>query len=234
MAATDKVSENAPPVAPWRAQGFGRKNVKSIKDPLIEPLWIGDRRLARITVDGIQLFNERGEPVEARGADEPDVVAALLVAALADDIVIDGYLTRQAIPEQLVDYRLAAPIPTAGQMASQIFVGRGLKSRAMQQVEEKEKAAPQGRLAFVAIDILSLDGQLLYDIPQLERKRLLESVLAEGDIVRRSAYVRLPIDPWLASWRAVGFSRIAFKSANGRYQPGAASDDWATVQIPAT
>jgi hypothetical protein len=234
MASTTKVTDTAPDAAPRKAQGFGRKNVKSIKDPIIEPLWTGDRRIARITVDAVQLYDEVGKPVEPRGDDEPAVVEALLRAALADEIVIDGYLTRQAIPDNLVDYRLAAPIPTAGQMASQIFVGRGLKSRAMMQVEAKEDPGPQGRLAFVAIDILSLDGQLLYEIPQLERKRLLESVLAEGDIVRRSAYVRLPVDPWLASWRAVGFSRIAFKAANGRYQPGAASDDWATVQIPAT
>jgi ATP-dependent DNA ligase len=209
MTATDKT--------PWRAQGFGRRNVKSIRDPIIEPLWQGDRRLARITVDGVELYNELGEPVEPLAPDLSGIVDALAGAALADEIVVDGYLTRQAIPENLPDFRLAATIPTAGQMATQIFVGRGLKSRAMRQVEEMEKPGPQGTLAFVAIDLLSLDGQLLLDIPLLERKRLLESVLAEGDLVS-----------------AVGFSSIAYKSANGRYQPGAASDDWAIVHIPAT
>lgn len=234
MAATDKVTEGSREPSPWRAQGFGRKNVKSIKDPIIEPLWQGDRRLARITVGGLELFDELGQPVEPRGTDEPTVFEALVRAALADEVVLDGYLTRQAIPDKMPDYRLSSPIPSAGEMASQMFVGRSRKSRAMQQIDAKEKARPLGRLAFVAIDILSLDGQVLFDIPQLERKRLLESALAEGDIVRRSAFVRLPIDPWLASWRAVGFSRIAFKAANSRYQPGAASDDWAIVQIPAT
>ena len=119
-------------------------------------------------------------------------------------------------------------------MAQQIFIGKGLKSRVNKPIEEMEarRRQPDTPLAFVAIDLIALDGQWLLDIPLLERKRLLESVLEEGDRVRRSAFVRLPVDPWLASWRSLGFSELAYKAANGRYQPGARNDDWAIARIP--
>jgi bifunctional non-homologous end joining protein LigD len=122
-------------------------------------------------------------------------------------------------------------------MASQILIGRGLKSRAMRPIEEAESkldAPPDHPLAFVAIDLLSLDGQSMLDIPLLERKRLLESVLTESNLVRRSAFVRPPVDPWLASWRSMGFRELAYKAANGRYVQGQVNDDWALVRIPTT
>ena len=87
-------------------------------------------------------------------------------------------------------------------------------------------------MAFVAIDMLWLDGEPLFDVPLLERKRLLESVLAETDLIRVGQYVRPPIDTWIGSWRALGFSGMTFKAANGRYRPGTTAKDWATASMP--
>ena len=216
-------------VAPLRPQAFGRRNAKQISDPIIEPLWRGERVLVEIANGQVTLRDEAGEEIET----EPIIVAQLEQGAGAESIVIDGYLTHQAT-QSGEGLRFGAEAPTAGQMASQMFIGRGLKSRSMRPVEEMEarRKQPDTPLAFVAIDLIALDGQLLFDIPLLERKRLLESVLAEGDRVRRSAYVRPPVDPWLASWRALGFSELAYKSANGRYRPGSRNDDWAIARIP--
>jgi ATP-dependent DNA ligase len=50
--------------------------------------------------------------------------------------------------------------------------------------------------------------------------------------VRRGVYVRAPVNPWLGSWRALGFSGIVFKAANGRYQPGGVKDDWVQMSMP--
>jgi hypothetical protein len=58
-------------------------------------------------------------------------------------------------------------------------------------------------------------------------------VLEQGQLVRVGAYVRPPIDTWLATWRALGFGALAFKASNSRYRPGRANDDWSTAQIPA-
>ena len=46
------------------------------------------------------------------------------------------------------------------------------------------------RHAFVATDLLWIDGQPIDDVPLLERKRLLEAVLDESYLVRVSAFVR--------------------------------------------
>ena len=216
-------------VATLRPAAFGRRNVKEIRDPIIEPMWRGERVLIEIARGRVTLRDEAGEEVET----EPIIVAQLEQSAGAESIVIDGYLTHQAT-QSGEGLRFGAEAPTASQMASQMFLGRGLKSRTMRPIEELEarRKQPDTPLAFVAIDLLALDGQWLFDIPLLERKRLLESVLAEADRVRRSAYVRLPVDPWLASWRALGFGELAYKAANGRYQPGSRNDDWAIARIP--
>ena len=212
-----------------RPQAFGRRNPRDIRDPIIEPMWRGDRVLVRLDRGQVTLRDEMGEEVET----EPIIVAQLEQGAGAESAVFDGYLTHQAT-QTGEGVRFGADAPTAGQMAAQMFVGKGLKSRSMKPIEELEarRRQPDTPLAFVAIDLIALDGQWLFDIPLLERKRLLESVLAEHDRVRRSAYVRPPVDPWLASWRSLGFSELAYKAANGRYQPGARNDDWAIARIP--
>ena len=72
----------------------------------------------------------------------------------------------------------------------------------------------------------------LLDIPLLERRRLLEIVLDESDNVRVGAYVRPPIDTWVASWRAQGFEGLTFKAANSRYRPGEANPEWVVSGMP--
>ncbi len=84
----------------------------------------------------------------------------------------------------------------------------------------------------MAIDLLVVDDEEILDVPLLERKRVLESVLEENRLVRRGIYVRPPLDAWLISWRSIGFQTVAYKAANGRYQPGLDNDGWATAKIP--
>ena len=222
MKATDTVT--------WRPQAFGRRNVKEIEDPLVEPMWVGDRVIVQVTSNDAQVTDVEGKPVTK---DLEDILPQLLASVQADHLVLDGYLTRQATPAAGTVYLVGSVMPTAGQMTSQMLIGRGLRSKALTRLEEKEREIDSGNpLAFVAVDLLSLDGQSLVDIPLLERKRLLESVLAEADLIRRGIYIRLPVDAWLASWRSVGFGELAYKAANGRYLPGETNDTWALVRIP--
>jgi ATP-dependent DNA ligase len=85
---------------------------------------------------------------------------------------------------------------------------------------------------FVAVDLLELDGESLLDVPLLERKRLLDSILRESENVRLTPIVRAPAAPWYSQWRGVGFTEMAFKAANSRYTPGVVSRDWAITRIP--
>lgn len=195
-------------------------------------MWRGDRVIVTVTGDDIAVLDTEG--AEFAGELDP-IVEGLRSGVLADDVVLDGYLTHQATPAVGTVYLVGAELPTAGQMTSQMLVGRGLTARAMTKLDLDEPAADrQNPLAFVAVDLIVVDGQPLLDIPLLERKRLLESVLREGDVVRRGAYIRPPVDTWLASWRSLGFRELAYKGANSRYIPGAINDSWAIAKIPTT
>jgi ATP-dependent DNA ligase len=128
-------------------------------------------------------------------------------------------------------------LPSASQLASRPLLGiRRTRADTVTKAMEAARAArtfgPDDTVTFVAIDLLWLDGESLLDIPLLERRRLLESVLAESDLVRRGVFVRPPIEAWVGSWRALGFDGLSYRAANSRYQPGRASEEWASAPMP--
>jgi bifunctional non-homologous end joining protein LigD len=94
-----------------------------------------------------------------------------------------------------------------------------------------EASDPGERAAFVAIDLLELDGDSLLDVPFQERRRLLESVVDEAIGVRVSRMVKQPIGGWLAGWRENGFTHYLARHQNARYRPGERSDDWLRIPI---
>ncbi len=224
----------------WRPQGFGiRHRARDIPDPIIEPLWPGIRVLVHLGGGSIEIDDELGEPI----ADQLEpleveqlhaIEASLREQLLAESAVFDGYLTAQAT-RPTVGAAITPPEgPSATDMAGQMLMGSALRPRGPRgaEIDPTPAADLAGTLAFVAVDLLALDGDPLLDVPLLERKRLLESALNESELVRRSAYVRPPIDTWLVSWRALGFSALAYKAANSRYEPGEPNDGWATAAIP--
>jgi ATP dependent DNA ligase domain len=216
-----------------RPQAFGNVAPNRVSDPIVEPLWSGVRVLAAVEGNGSGLFDIDGDPV----VDYPAVESSLRDSGSADEIVVDGYLTKQAAHDGTGTMIGAEPMPSTGAMLTQGLVG-SRRNRAAEHTDrlEREREArtfgPDDVIVFVAIDLLYLDGESLLDIPLLERKRLLEAVLAESDLVRRGAYVRPPIDTWVNSWRALGFAGLTYKAANGRYRPGGTKDDWATAPMP--
>jgi len=213
---------------------FGLQDPKRIRDPLCEPLWSGRRVLAEVAGDRVTLRDEEGHVMS--GYDR--LRAALIAATYATDAVIDGYL----LPAPLRNTVGAeAPLgmgttPTAGQMGRQMLLGGGGTNKRR---EERELAAarevdlpPDAPTAMIAIDLLWLDGQALVDVPLLERKRLLDGVLVDHELVRRTVLVRPPVEAWYAQWLALGFREYALKAANSRYVPGGASEHWTTAPIP--
>ena len=93
---------------------------------------------------------------------------------------------------------------------------------------------PTMPVAFVAVDLLEIDGSRLLDIPLLERKRLLDGALRPSELVRITPFVRPPIGTFLATWRGLGFHALVYKAANSRYTPNARNDDWSVVSMPIT
>lgn len=212
----------------WRPQAFGNKRAQQIRDPIIEPLWDGDRVLVHVGPDGVEIVDIEGIAVDA----VPEIAAAVAASVRAERLVLDGYLTPQASRSGEGAIVGEVSVPTATQMTAQIFLGRVRERKRELQDAPPPEVRPGDVLVFVAVDLIALDGEPLLDVPLLERKRLLESVLEEGPLVRRGLYVRPPVGAWVGSWRAQGFREMAFKEANGRYRPGEKSPGWAASQIP--
>jgi hypothetical protein len=230
MLASDAVAA----ASTWRLQLFGDKRAATIADPIIEPLWTGPRVLALVDGETVRLTDAEGDAIEGH----EDVVAALREAAGGATVVLEAFLTPEPIqtPSGIAG-RDIVTVPKPGQAMTQMIVGvRGeRKERLARQQDEARQRTIEGaddRLALVAVDLLWLDDESLCDVPLLERKRILESVLAESDLVRVGIHVKPPIDTWLGSWRAFGFRRLAYKSANSRYVPGQKNQEWALAEIP--
>jgi hypothetical protein len=230
MIATDVRSA----AASWRPQLFGDKRAASIPDPLIEPLWTGPRILVLIDGSTVRLIDDEGRPIE----DHPEIVDALRESAGGPTALLEAFLTPEPIQTiAAIANRESLTTPKLSDTMTQMIVGaRGnRKDRLAMQKEEDRRRTVEGtddRVALVAVDLLWLDDDPLFDVPLLERKRILESVLVETDLIRVGIHVRPPIDAWLGSWRSFGFRRLAFKAANSRYIPGHKNPEWATAAIP--
>ncbi len=215
--------------APMRA--YRGRRTFDIRDPLLEPLWSGTRALAHLSTGPeaeppvtVALIEETGVDV-APGL--PLLAAAMGDAFMALDAIVDGVISRQV----MLDGVGAAAIPEVHSRPTQMFLRSSIdfdvKAR---NVIDRVDAEAEKIDGFVAVDLLALDGTDLLDVPLLERKRLLESIIAPGPLVRLSGHVRPPIDSWIATWKAMGLRGGILKSANSRYHPNDDTIEWRIVE----
>ena len=228
-------SDPASAAATWRPQRFGDRRANAIDDPVIEPLWTGPRLIAFVDGGTVQLTEASGEPVEGHD----DIRAALLEATAGATALIEAFLTPEPIQgPAMIAGRDTVTMPKPGQAMTQMIIGtRGeRKARLEKRQDEARRRTIEGTedgVALVAVDLLWIDDDSLCDVPLLERKRLLESVVEENHLVRVGIHVKPPIDAWVGSWRTFGFRRLSYKAANSRYVPGEKSQEWALAEIPA-
>jgi ATP-dependent DNA ligase len=202
-----------------------------VKDPIVEPLWSGTRALVHLTVRPeaeppatVAIIEETGLDL----ADElPELAAALAAGVLALEAIVDGVITRQLT----LDGVGAAAIPEIRSRPTEMFVRSNLDFdiSARGAIEDLARTA-EPIDGFVAVDLLRIDGADLLDVPLLERKRLLESVIAPGPLLRLSAHVRPPHDPWIATWKSMGLRGGILKAANSRYHPNDDTIEWQVVE----
>lgn len=209
--------------------------VRRIADPVVEPLWEGLRVVVAASA-GQAVMVEAGEPVEAH----PEVVEAFAAAtdATCDGIVAEAWLTRQVATGDVGVYTgLGTEVPGASAYLGRVLLGsRAVRIRETTERLEAGQAAreigAEDPVNLVVVDLLWLDGAWLLDVPLQERKRILESVVPTGELVRPGIHVRPPVDTWVGSWRAQGFKGLTYRAANSRYRPGTAAADWATTPMP--
>lgn len=212
---------------------YGRAHARNIRNGIWEPLWAGRRALLDVFDGDVGIRDEVGDPVD--GFDL--LRAAVLEAALARELVLDGYLMPAPLQDTagLDSVPGIESIPSAAEMGRQFLVGgSGQGRRAEIEADRSRRVEVRSKspTAFVAVDLLWLDGEPIIEVPLAERKRLLDAVLLDGEIVRRTVAVREPVEAWYAQWRALGFREVAVKGANSRYTPGRPHPEWATALIP--
>ena len=216
----------------WRPQRFGRRSAAHVVDPLVEPVWDGIRVLAHATSQMTRFVEDDGT-----SRPWPDVTRHMADALSAQNAIFDGYLTPHTDAGDTGAFlSLDYEAPRLSDMGRRLFgFGNDRKRKELEALEAVERPRPlpiDATIEFVAVDLLSLDGETLLDIPLLERKRLLDGVLGDAPLVRRGIHVRPPIGMWVATWKSLGFRAIAYKGANSRYVPGRRNDDWALAPIP--
>jgi len=200
-----------------------------IVDPVVEPFWSGERVLVHMSAGGSG--TSAGPSVALLAADgldladdEPSLTAAIGAAILALDAVVDGVISLQVA----LDGVGAAAIPELRDRPGLLRnrVDLDVQPRGPELVSAAEEAVP----GFVAVDLLRVDGTSLLDVPLLERKRLLESVVQPGGPVMTSVYSRPPVETWVATWKSMGLRGGMLKAANSRYVPGDDSIEWRVVE----
>ncbi len=227
------VSAGLAATADWRPMAFGKAHPSEIADPLYEPHWPGRRAL-------VEISSAHATIRDAALGDRPAVAAlraALVAASRADLLLVDGYLVPAPFPGVAgsVARPLAGMTISSSQMLRQALLGNALRIRHADRAEEADPRwtlAPDASIAFAAVDVLWIGGESLVSIPLGERKRLLEDVLADGELVQRTLPVRAPAERWFSRWRALGFHEMAVKAANSRYAPGEVNPDWTIAPIP--
>ena len=212
----------------WRpTEPHAKSRPSEIRDPILEPRWSGRRVLAHFDLERhgrqadpwLLLLDEHGQDATDS---EPEAARALAAAILSVDAVIDGYLTDEAT-------RSGEGALTTTAIQTSRF-GTFVRAPELEVAEHVPSAnEPPPRIAFVAIDLLRVDGQSLLDVPLLERKRILDGLIRQSELVRVTPYTRPPIRSWLTTWKAAGFEGAVLKAANSRYVPSSVTDQWTVV-----
>ena len=215
-----------------RPQRYGFGSTDEVINPIVEPQWAGIRVLVGVDDGLVALRDEDGEPFTER----PMVDLAVGRAVRAQAAILDGFLTKQPTANVVYDTP-KADVPTIGQFMAKPFIGirRDHQKEAAEEQEHLVEAATfrdDEMVAFVATDLLWLDGDSLLGVPLLERKRLLESVIEPAELVRVGQYVRPPLQTWISTWRRFGFIGVSYRAANSRYHPGEERPDWTLIPMP--
>lgn len=203
MAGVHPVGAGAPRLAPMLAGGNG---VPPDADAYqLEPKLDGQRMMAIVEDGALTLINRRGGEATATFPE----VAGLAAAVAPHAAVLDGEVVA---------------FDAAGRTSFQLLQRR------------MHVALPPARLldgvpaVFVAFDLLWLDGELLVDRPQEDRRRLLEGLGFRGPAWQIVPIIDATPEEALQACGNLGLEGFMAKRRDGRYQPGRRSAVWCKVK----
>jgi ATP-dependent DNA ligase len=185
-----------PPIEPMLAKAVDQ--LPRDGSYLYEPKWDGFRAIVFKRHDTLFIQSRDLRPLDRYFPELHDA----LVAALPSDCVVDGEIV--------------------------IATARGLDFDALQlrlhPAESRvRKLAGETPSSFVAFDLLALDGRDLRNVPQDERRTLLERALETcAAPIHLTPMTRDPdvATDWLARFEGAGLDGVVAKPENGSYLPG--------------
>jgi bifunctional non-homologous end joining protein LigD len=86
-------------------------------------------------------------------------------------------------------------------------------------------------VSLLLFDVLWLDGELLIDEPQRQRRQRLDSLAVNRPPWVTSPVLDLPIDDLLETGRELGLEGFMLKRADAPYLPGRRSEAWSKVKL---
>jgi len=174
---------------------------------LFEPVWAGVRALARIG------------PAETPGAGDVVFIdeAGDEIAPVPSDLA--GLGVRVAARSAVLDGEIVV-VDEAGRLDRP-------------ELERRMRGEPGRALAYLAFDLLDLDGRALLSMPLEKRRELLRRVLRPGDEVVAVPAIVEEGRALFAAVAAQGLAGIRGRQREGPYLPGVRSRLWRFVEVGA-
>lgn len=180
-----------------------------VTDPFSRAGWLfemkydGVRALATVADGKVRLRSRHGRDETRRYPELQALSGALSVA----DAVVDGEVVA---------------LDPEGRPAFELLQQR-LNLGDLRQVEQARAAVPA---VYMAFDLLGAAGHDLRDLPLRERKRILRSLLTDGDVVRYADHVEAEGKPLFEAVTARGVEGVVAKDGSSRYEAGRRSPAW--------
>ncbi len=204
MGASDPVTRASPP--PFLPMLAGATGIPpNPAEYQLEPKLDGQRVLAVVEPSGVTLTNRRG--VEITGT-YPEL-AGLAAALVPHAVVLDG---------EVVTF------DEKGQTSFQRL------QRRMHVAQPPPRLLSETPVAFVGFDVLWLDGESLVELPQAERRRVLESLGIKGPAWQTAPVLDAAPDELLEACRKLGLEGFMAKRLDAPYAVGRRSPAWWKVK----
>ena len=204
MVAGTPVAGSTPPrLLPMLAGGNG---IPSTPDAYqLEPKLDGQRVIAIVEPSGITLTNRRGGEITGTYP-ELDALARALAPHSA---VLDG---------EVVTFN------QKGQTSFQRL------QRRMHVAQPPPRLLSDTPVSFVAFDVLWLDGELLVDSPQSERRKILEGLEIKGRAWQTAPVLDASPEDLMEACRQLGLEGFMAKRFDAPYLPGRRSPAWSKIK----
>ena len=172
---------------------------------LFEPKLDGQRVIAIVEGGGVVLTNRRGGEITGTYPELAGMAEALTPHAA----VLDG---------EVVTFN------AKGQTSFQRL------QRRMHVIQPTARLVEETPVVFVAFDVLWLDGELLVERPQSERRRILDGLSIRGPHWQTAPVLDATPDELLEACRDAGLEGFMAKRFDAPYQPGRRSAAWSKVK----